>query len=692
MQTLEGWLRALPNEHLKQNPWMLFWLAQCRMVVNPNEAAEIFEQVYDQFSENSDDPAGIFLAWCGVVDSILYSFGEYVRLDRWIDRLFALQDQHQGFPSPKLEAQVTFTMFGALLWARMGDPRIFEWESRARKLLGYVPDLSQRIILGFHLHHFWGWLGKMDKADEVYLQLKKWKTLGEVSPMARVFLYHLEATDAWLRGKGKAGLAAFRKGEKLVKEYGLSLVAMTLQAQGITAAVMTNNLELAKDLLEEIRPHSEMAPGLHGSQYYHMASWLALLDGELAKAQSLVERSIHLKKSIPNQFLQSASRHSLAQILIQRNELDQAEKQLSEIKKLNHIIQSGVISHWISQLKFPLAEVRGEREGRINAIQEFFGISRQTGVLIPLGWHPTTVARMCATALEEGIETRQARKMIKCLSLVPVDPLLTSAQWPWPVKIYTFGQFKLYRDNRVAELPKKGKSRPLSLLKALITLGAINVSHDKLVDLLWPEFEADAGHEALATTIRRLRELLGEPQALIRQEGKLSLNLSVCWVDALVFEALLKGIASKKKASSEGQDDQNRNRAIELYVGSFLNNEKEPWMDAYRQRLQGQFIRQVGYQAADDEVKDQAPQAIKLLERAIQKEPLVEPLYQQLMQILHRQGKKTRVQKVYEQCRKALKSKLGVEPGTETTKMAESLSRKRLTKLGRKGSPLHFIA
>ena len=80
---LEEWLSGIPKEMLENTPWLLFWLAVCRMPFDPVFAKSRFEKAFEQF-RTQDDMAGIFLSWSGVVDAILCGLRLYTPVDQWI--------------------------------------------------------------------------------------------------------------------------------------------------------------------------------------------------------------------------------------------------------------------------------------------------------------------------------------------------------------------------------------------------------------------------------------------------------------------------------------------------------------------------------------------------------------------------------------------------------------------------------
>jgi hypothetical protein len=75
-----------------------------------------------------------------------------------------------------------------------------------------------------------------------------------------------------------------------------------------------------------------------------------------------------------------------------------------------------------------------------------------------------------------GIEVEYVRNLIRKRNLHP-DPLgRTLENWPWPLKIYTLGQFELIKDGKPIRFSRKIQQKPLSMLKALIAFGGIIVS------------------------------------------------------------------------------------------------------------------------------------------------------------------------------------------------------------------------
>src|SRR5207244_3824637 len=164
---------------------------------------------------------------------------------------------------------------------------------------------------------------------------------------------------------------------------------------------------------------------------------------------------------------------------------------------------------------------------------------RALGVALHLGkaggfvnthvWQPAVMARLCARALEAGIEVEYVQGLIRRRRLVP--------------------------------------------------------------DALWPEAEGDAARLALTSTIHRLRRLLGHEEAIVRKDDALSLDGRHCWVDVWALERLLdraEGAAARRAgdAGARAEAIGATERAVELYQGSFLGGEADtPWATPLADRL-----------------------------------------------------------------------------------------------------------
>ena len=107
--------------------------------------------------------------------------------------------------------------------------------------------------------------------------------------------------------------------------------------------------------------------------------------------------------------------------------------------------------------------------------------------------------------------------------------------------------------------------------------------------------DGDLGHQSFATTLRRLRKMLGNEKAVLLREGRVTLNDRYCWVDAFAFESLLTQIdAAIVSADVRPEETHTANlaeKAIALYKGPFLAGEaSRSWAVGMGERMRSKFL------------------------------------------------------------------------------------------------------
>ncbi len=249
-----------------------------------------------------------------------------------------------------------------------------------------------------------------------------------------------------------------------------------------------------------------------------------------------------------------------------------------------------------------------------------------------------------------------------------------------PIRIFTLGRFSLAIDQQPVRSTGKAKHRPLGLLKALIALGGRDVAANRLCECLWPDAEGDLGAGNLSITLHRLRLLLQKKAAVLSDNGNLSLNERVCWVDAWHFERMLnEGLQRFDKPSTRLDAEQALRSSLRLYAGDFLVREsEESWMLAPRFRLRSKFERLVVALSAHLETQMRFGEAIDLCLQALELDPLNELLYRRLMSCYLKQGEFASVLGIYLRCCEALRKGLGAAVSIETQRLhAEALQASR---------------
>lgn len=212
-----------------------------------------------------------------------------------------------------------------------------------------------------------------------------------------------------------------------------------------------------------------------------------------------------------------------------------------------------------------------------------------------VGWRKDVSTKLAALALEHGIEAQHVVEMIRASRLEAPDRAPDS--WPWPVRIRMLGEFEVWRSGERVSFGGRMR-RPLELLRTIVALGGTGVKEQALIDLLWPEAEGDAAAHALVMTIHRLRKLIGLAGAVVHRDRRVSLDLRICWVDALELRRRLdRALEAVERPQLDAHEvDRHAERILALYCGAFPSDEEGGTQHAnaaaaMRDRLRAQLSR-----------------------------------------------------------------------------------------------------
>jgi LuxR family maltose regulon positive regulatory protein len=303
---------------------------------------------------------------------------------------------------------------------------------------------------------------------------------------------------------------------------------------------------------------------------------------------------------------------------------------------------------------------QGERGLYLEELQRVFEPARHGAHLDEAQWPSPILSRLCADALEAGISIRYVSLLIEQRDLLPESP--DQLRWPWAIRIFTLGRFSLVKAGQPVQFTGKTPRKPLEMLQILIALGGRDVDVSLVMQALWPEHQSRDMRKLFDNTVLRLRVMLDHRDAVSLRNGKLSLDLSHCWVDAWAFDRLVGRICGDEQVSLELVRD-----ARQLYQGHFLQREADqPWLMSYRDRLRGRFHRLVLAEGDSLEALGQWAAAARVYEHALEIDNLTEALYQRLMLCRLVLGEYAETLCVYRRCRELLSVVLGVKPSEET--------------------------
>ena len=143
------------------------------------------------------------------------------------------------------------------------------------------------------------------------------------------------------------------------------------------------------------------------------------------------------------------------------------------------------------------------------------------------------------------------------------------------IVIFTLGRFEILLNGNPLRFKGRAPVRSLELLTLLVAAGDGGASAGRLADQLWPDADGFDAYRAFTTTLHRLRRLLGCHDAVRLSAGRLSLDPTICTIDAWDFERALRGAADPEAIEA----------VLDSYPGPFMADDQSPWSLATRERL-----------------------------------------------------------------------------------------------------------
>lgn len=286
------------------------------------------------------------------------------------------------------------------------------------------------------------------------------------------------------------------------------------------------------------------------------------------------------------------------------------------------------------------------------------------------------MARLCARALQEGIEKDYVSRLIRERRLAPDGDAVGLGAWPWPFKVFTLGKFEVLKDGEPQIFSGKAQGRPLELLKVLVALGGREVRADQLAETLWPHVDGDYAYGSFTATLHRLRRLLSVDDAVTLRDGRVTLNPRYFWVDTWALDQALRRFDTTFGAPvpQDGRLDPVADQLLQLYQGPFLADDSDhTCYIAFREHLRSKLLRNIGKFIRAWEADEEWDKVVDYYERGIEADSLCEGFYRQLMTFYKKRGCRAEALEVYDRCCKTFSALLKATPSPETVALQKEI-------------------
>jgi len=280
---------------------------------------------------------------------------------------------------------------------------------------------------------------------------------------------------------------------------------------------------------------------------------------------------------------------------------------------------------------------------------------------------------------ESNIKTRQtpaSPPASKPLTSTIIYPIAENSKAP-RLAVYCLGNFQVFEGDTLVENWSSRKAQ--SIFKYLLTYNQSPISKDILMEVFWPEADAESARRNLHQAIYVLRQALkiktSDIQWIRFDNDGYRLNPEVdLWMDHVEFEKHYQvGLRHERK----DKIDEAMNAyqvARDLYQDHYLTDELyEEWAQPRRQYLWQNYLYLANRLAQHHLAKNEISDAMTISQRILSWDECQEEAHQALMRCYLARGQRHLAIHQYQTCVRMLKNELGVSPSIETNKIYENI-------------------
>lgn len=672
-QTLERWLEQLPEDQVRASPWLCFWMGMVKRPVNPTLAYAWFRDALAGF-RHGGDVNGIYRSWgMAVRTSREAARSTIVEFEEWDRVLGDLMREYPVFPSADAEAIVAMGMYDIITWGMPSHPDKAFWKKRYEELLSEVADPLSRLEMLIY-----GGICDCLASEHVLAGQRlaaAERMLDAATPtMFQSMLHLLRPFFLWRDDRNREAVDAALAALRFADETGVHIWDEHYVAHGLTAALKDDNLEMADRLVERGMQLIDVSEGFRSAHLHYSYGWYLFRKGELHKAEQVVEQGLSRARQSRVPYFCGISLFAQAVIHYALGRHTEAEASLRESLDVarkgefwSSILQCAVEAAYI--------RIRSKDERRATELlREGLQVARTHDGMTFSWWRNEVWEVVAPFALQHGIEIEYVRQIIRRNRIAPDPPPVDVDDWPWAVRIHCFGRSELIVDDAPVRFSRKAQKKPMQLVRAVVAMGGVNVPESRIIEALWPDAEGDAAHTAFATTLHRVRKLLGAEHVRLH-EGRVSLDRHYVWTDVWAFERLNERINSLGPAAGMERRGKLLERVLDLYKGHFLADEADSnWALMTREKLRTIFLQDLEDFGRLLEREQHWEKAIRWYRRGLEVDMLAEQFYQRIMYCYLRTDRRADAAEAYRQCCRVLLASLNVSPSARTRELFREIN------------------
>ena len=659
LQTLAGWIAALPAPLVDARAWLSYWQGIYQFTASFLDARATLERAYESFCRDGE-PLGQMLACAAVLRHINACYADYRPMLVWIDRLAALFKTGPSFPTAGMELQITAGLLVAISQAIPDHPDLLPLIHRVTALASAGVDIADRVVGISALQHFFCGVGRTAQYGDLDRRVADLLKERLLAPVSRLQILWLHAYQYHLSGDSKLGFDLLQQARRIAEHHGLEGESLRLRVCQLQAGDPGKSARDVAQELAALEPVARTMPPIALSQFLYVRAMHELSMGHVHDALRLVQESVPLIERALWPFGAALAKFGAAEILTALGRHEEALRHAADACSSATALDTPLLEFNARLVEAAVARRTGPASAYATSLARAFDVGRRQGYANSFHHGCQLLRQLVPDALRLGIEVSYCRWVIGRRNWPP--PPHGGAEWPWKVRIRALGPLRIELNDVPLAMAGKAPRKPLELLKALVTskhgLEAVTA-----MDLLWPELEGDAARNAFDIAAHRLRKLLECNEAILATQGTLTLNPALIWVD--VFE--LTRLADR----DPGDEDATQLAAsvLQLYRAPLLSGDAAPWVVDARHRLRNAFVRIA--KKLTDSLADKGDWSTmrRFCDAAIAVESGEEALYRPLIRSLVALGMHEEAKFAYRQCEEALSKGGGRVPSAATQQL-----------------------
>ncbi len=641
-QTLEQWIKALPERVRESDPWFLIWLGLSQFPYAPHAARELFARAYAMAS-SAEPPCleAVLSAINGGFEATLNDPEHFALFDAWIAAATRWTQGLESWPSADLEARLTSNMCIALVVRQPWHADARRWKDQAQRISQTHDDPNVRLSINAVLITLSAWTGHFATAESLIELMREIGKAAQVTAVSATKFAQAQAIFFMLSGDCERCLEAARLGLHIASQSGVRLWSDTFLVNRLLGALGDADLELAAQFIRDLDARPPTHRPFDAFLHVYGLAWYAMLRGDSFLAHQHLKSAVRLAEALGAPFFEASGSLALAQVLLRSGDAPGAEREVARAVEIGARLNNRLLDFMIYLCRATLALEGGQRAAALGHLREAFAIARRRKIMHALWSEPRQLARLCQLALEANIEPDYVRHLIKQRRLLPDPPPYALAGWPWHCRIRVLGSFHIETAEAARTCAARGGNRQLELLQALVALGGERVKLERLAKALWPKKDRDYSQRSLNTTLHRLRALPGIGPIIVVSGGEASLDRRLVWTDAWAFASVCQEIrelgTTARRESSLEELLRLTYLALSYYRGPLLEGEtEEAWVLRPRAEHRDVLVRLLTSAAQAADRAGFSDEVIELYRRGSEAEPTCEPLCYRLMLALNR--------------------------------------------------------